>query len=41
MHLKLLYKGIRMRDQLGTLALAEAYDKLYEEHQILKEKAKK
>ncbi|RDU74374.1 hypothetical protein CQA57_01290 [Helicobacter anseris] len=34
-------KGVRMRELLGTLALAEAYDKLYEEYQILKEKAKK
>ena len=25
-------KGVRMLEQLGTLALVEAYDKLYEEH---------
>ena len=25
-------KGVRMLEQLGTLALVEAYDRLYEEH---------
>ena len=29
-------KGVRMLEQLGMLALVEAYDKLYEEHQKCK-----